>query len=121
MVLLALLLPAKGAVAAIMACAPASHAAVSGEHPEAAGSAHAAAHDHTDHRHSEASSHSDAHSGSDHSHDCTFCVSSCSLTPLLASDPVLPAVQAAALRYPGIVAPAPSFFSGGQERPPRTI
>ena len=113
LLLLALLLPLRGAVAAAMLC-PAGGAGMHGElsmqHPP------------MDHEHLSAGhAHDDSHhaAGSD---KCNLCAAFCSLTPLLSAVPALP-------EPPGLTAvlscdhaaPPPDFFSDGQERPPRTF
>ena len=51
-----------------------------------------------------------------------MCSACCSLTPLAGAMPVLAEPQGfKAVKFDSFAAPSPSFFSGGQERPPRTI
>jgi hypothetical protein len=107
LVLLAALLPVRGAWAAAMVCAPAA-GAMSG-----AAMAHADC--------------ADGQAGSDQAHSdkmdkCNLCSSSCSATPLLHDVPRIaePFDQTSA-SYPEVPAAAPSFLSDGQERPPRSI
>lgn len=110
LLLLAVLLPIRGAVAGAMLC-PAGSA---GLQSELRLDAHAAHHDHG------APSHHDEH---DHgvADKCNMCTAFCSLTPLLSDTPKLPEPLALpAVRFPDISSPAPSFLSDGQERPPRT-
>lgn len=110
LVVLALLLPLRGAVAAAMTCHLAGAGAVA-----VAAAAHAehAAHDHA------AQADASAPAASD---KCNLCAASCSLTPLLGAPPsVIEPSAAAAVRFPVLDARAPSFLSDGQERPPRTI
>jgi hypothetical protein len=103
LVLLAALLPCRGALATAMVCAPAA---------PASHAAHGDGHDHAGH-------HEAAHE--DATDTCNVCAASCAATPLL---PALPGVAAphalTAARYPAVSAPAPSFLSGGPERPPRS-
>ena len=85
---------------------------------------HAAAHSEaasTGHMHDDASGSAPADAEGNASHDCSLCAGFCSLTLILPTQPTLSAAPTASPRYPCIAAPAPSFFSGGQERPPRTI
>lgn len=120
LLLLALMLPAQGAMAAIMKCAPAGHVTGGEEQHVVGRSVHMAGHDHAEHERVTPGQLQEQ-DGSHISHNCAFCASICSLTPVLSSDIVLPHAIAARLHYPGIEAPVASFFSGGQERPPRTI
>jgi hypothetical protein len=128
LVLLAVLLPVRGAVAAAMMCPVGSMGMQSElrahEHP----ASHVAmddglAHDPADHPHE--------HAGADHHDDgqshgasdkCNACSAYCSLTPLVSSVPTLvePA-DLAAVKFPDLSSPAPTFLSDGQERPPRSI
>lgn len=53
--------------------------------------------------------------------NCNLCCDFCSVTPLANSLPTLPtAPERATLSFPDLSAPAPSFLSDGQERPPRS-
>lgn len=130
LLLLAVLLPMRVAVAAAMLCPVAG----SGFQAELAGSGHpvghqaldhARAHDHGDahgdaaadggHRHAG----HDAHAGSD---KCDTCSALCSVTPLVSSAPtVAEPLEVPAVGFSEDAAPAPSFLSDGPERPPRTI
>ena len=52
---------------------------------------------------------------------CNLCCDFCSITPPASSLPALPGAQEhSTLSFPDPGAPAPSFVSGGQERPPRS-
>ena len=130
LVLLAVLLPVRGAVAAAMLCPPASAdgpsaVAVAGsemDHHAMDGVDHAA-HDHADHENAEHDS--DAPSSGGH-HDgfgkCNLCCDFCSVTPLLSTLPAVPTpTNLSSASFPALLAPAPSFLSDGQERPPRSI
>jgi len=124
LLLLAVLLPIRGAVAAAMLCPVGGagmqvelRAAGPGAHHEMDGS----------HDHHEAAD--PAHAGSEHrdGHDpgvadkCNMCSAFCSLTPLLSEPPRLPEPMALpSVKFPDLSTPAPSFVSDGQERPPRT-
>ena len=130
LVLLAVLLPVRAAVAAAMLCPPASVdsqntvvAATTEMDHHAMGVADPAAHEHADHHHPEYDS--DAPDTSGH-HDgfgkCNLCCDFCSLTPLLSTLPSVPApLNPSSVSFPELFAPAPSFLSDGQERPPRSI
>lgn len=112
LVLLAMLLPLRGVSAAALLCEqqPASHtemAALAHDHEAAS----ATARDHAQHEHD--------HGGVDKDHHC---LASCSATPLMSALPTIasPAAAGAAV-FPHFAAPAPTFQSGGQDRPPRSI
>lgn len=112
LLLLAVLLPLRGAVAAAMLC-PVGSAGVQSELRVA---------EHAGHEGMDP--HETAHDGG-HEHGtvdkCNMCSAFCSLTPLASDAPQLPEPAAlAGIRFPGFSTPAPSFLSDGQERPPRT-
>lgn len=108
LLLLAVLLPIKGAMAAALLC-PAGGA---GMQVEMQMHAHAGHHDMGDHP----ASHHD-HGAVD---KCNTCSAFCSATPLVSDMPRLPEPSALpAVRFPAISTPAPTFLSGGQDRPPR--
>jgi len=127
LVLLAVLLPIRGAVAAAMLC------------PDGVGTAAAAAlseHAHHDHDgHGDAGTHAhhaaqgaaggekqdDSSSGSQ-PNTCHFCASGCCVTPLAFAPPTIAEpLLTASITFPALQAPVPAFHSGGQDRPPRTI
>ena len=127
LLLLAVLLPVRGAVAAAMLC-PVGSTGIQNElrvhgHPmgheamdHSMSQRHAAPHDHASAGHSD--------DGHDHaaSDKCNACSAYCSLTPLLSSDSTfLEPPDLAAVKFADQSAPPPSFVSDGQERPPRTI
>lgn len=126
--LLALLLPLRGAVAAAMLCPAGAHglAPLSTEAPAASDhGAHPGAHDHHADVGDDAASEPAPGTSADASHtahgsSCGICAAFCSATPLLSTMPVLPqAHEVGSLRYPGWSAPLTPFLSDGQERPPR--
>ena len=126
MLLLMVVLPVRGAMAAAMLCLPQEEPAkhqhlmvqdLAGE-PES--------HDHTQHGHGHHGHAMDfagqeAEVASGVSDDCDLCVAFCSLTPLASTAPDLrhPWAQAAQNPAPSVL--APSFVSDGEDRPPRTI
>ena len=123
MLLVILLLPIRGAMAAAMLC-------LSQDGPENVMVQHlgeSGGHDHAHHGHGAQDHAEDAHAEQDDdvaqgsADDCNCCASSCSLTPLASTTPDLrhPWTQAALNPAPSI--PAPSFVSDGEDRPPRTI
>jgi hypothetical protein len=118
LVLLAVLLPVRGAMAGAMLCSPAgvgTQQELRTLHEQAADSSL-----HAVHHHEEAAHHDDA---ADPGHDkCNLCSAFCSLTPLLSDMPgVPPPLEVPAESFPDFSAPAPSFLSDGQERPPRSF
>jgi len=112
LVLLAMLLPLRGVSAAALLCEqhPASHTGMAvAVHDHATVSA--TAQDHAQHEHD--------HRGVDKGHHC---LASCSATPLMSALPTVasPATAGTAV-FPHFAAPAPTFQSDGQDRPPRSI
>lgn len=137
LLLLAVLLPVRGAVAAAMLCAPAGVGALGeprmGSHSPLATGHHAMGHHAMGHHgdvadahaahpavlHGDGPSDPDASSAQDR---CTLCAAFCSLTPLVGSARGLFVPQALpAASFPALSAPVPSFLSDGQERPPRSL
>src|SRR5258706_16382468 len=102
-----------------MLCPPAGmgHAHEQRLHDHHAGSrASHADHDHGSNGHSEQGNSPGAPD------KCNLCSACCSVTPMLSSLPTVAMPQElAAIDFPSISAPAPSFISAGQERPPRSI
>jgi hypothetical protein len=77
-------------------------------------------HEHAPHHHAGSAHHAHGDAASDD--QCNLCVAFCSVTPLASELPTILAPQeASSLRFPGYAAAPPSFVSGGQERPPRSI
>lgn len=76
---------------------------------------------HAAHEHADSTSHHD-HDGSGHADKCNLCAACCSGTALATVSAMqFHATGQAAGDFPELSSPAPSFVSGGQERPPRTI
>jgi hypothetical protein len=127
LLLLALLLPLRGALAATMLCStPGESSQVNvvvlpdhGAHAEHAG--HEMHGDGADHAGPDPGvSHHDGKGG--HADKCNLCVNGCNATPLVAALPeVTQPLLAAKVVFPAVSAPAPAFQSDGQERPPRSI
>jgi len=118
LVLLAVLLPVRGTMAAAMLCAPSMPA--QGEHRIAADHDHDQADDHAIHQHAEPAhaAHQEASHGDA---KCNLCCDLCSVTTPLSALPSLPTPQDhSSVSFPDLSAPAPSFLSDGQERPPRS-
>lgn len=119
LLVLALLLPIRGAVAAAMLC-PAAGADVSVEAPEP--HHHAMADEGADEAPADAGPHHH-HAAQDGAPDkCNLCSACCSLSLLASSVPsVLPPLLVGTAGFPTLSVPAPTFLSDGQERPPRTL
>ncbi|MCE2658895.1 MAG: hypothetical protein LW854_11725 [Rubrivivax sp.] len=128
MVLLALLLPIRGAMAAAMLCpadgsSPSTAAAV--EQDLIAMPAEHGSHDAQAIAHHHLScvdvSRDDSSVSDDHPTACQVCASACCLTPLAFAPP---SVQASVLStsdfWPALSQAIRAFESGGQDRPPRT-
>lgn len=116
LLVMAVLLPIRGAVAAAMLCP------MAGPGTAVEMQAMAAMH--------EEMGHGMAHGGHPHEegHDpaapdkCNLCAASCCLTPLAGSVPTVVApLDLRAAAFPYYSTPPPSFVSGGPERPPRSI
>lgn len=122
--LLAVLLPVQGAVAAAMLCPVDGSGSQAELRIHAVGLSvapmdHMEAHHHAGGGHVHAGSH---HHGIGHGDKCNLCSACCSLTPLLGAFPSLASMlEPAGAAFPSLAAPAPTFFSDGQERPPRSI
>jgi hypothetical protein len=126
LLLLAVLLPVRGAMAAAMLCPPVGagtpgevrlmdHPAPGQHHPAA--EVHGAGHDHAAHDHASGGQ-DDGTSSQD---SCRLCTAFCSVTPMVSSLPTVVApLDLSTAAFPHLSAPAPSFVSDGQERPPRT-
>lgn len=118
LVLLAFALPIRGAMAAAMVCAAESglvHVSGTGDHHDHPGHAtQGASHSHAEHDHASGVGHGSAGK-------CSLCASCCSATAPAAVSLAMPQAPPAAAAYPEYVAPRGEFFSGGQERPPRSI
>lgn len=126
LILLAVLLPVRGAVAAAMLCAPASAA----HHQELGVHQHQVAqvpmdsaahhHEHADHADHAQHGHDDEGSSSGSSDKCNLCSACCSVAPMVSSTPAVPVfLGLTEVFFPSISVPAASFLSDGQERPPR--
>ena len=129
LILLTVLLPLRGAVAAAMLCPggtatvgaemKAAHGAHAGQGANGAAADHEAIHDHSNHAHGDAS---DETSGG-HETGCQFCAGGgCCVTPLAFAPPSvgLPGLVAATT-FPLFTARVTAFYPDGQDRPPRTI
>lgn len=115
LLVIAVLLPIRGAVAAVMPCplpSPGAQAQVQATPAMHEEMGHAMAHD--DHHHE-----GDDPGAPD---NCNLCTASCGLTPLAGGVPMVVApLDLMTVAFPDFSVPPPSFVSGGQERPPRSI
>jgi len=131
--ILAVLLPVRGALAAAMLCAPTVTAGAIELRHEAGGATHdhhAVEHDPSvlagaqagprPGGHEHAGSPPCTHDASAHD-SCNVCSASCSAVPLpSASSAIDDPVALSSISFPDLAARAPTFQSDGQERPPRT-
>lgn len=128
LVLLTVLLPLRGALAAAMMCPVAGI----GVQPEVqlAEKAHDHGHAHThasggDHHGAEltsqAADHHDFAGVGDPADKCNVCSAFCSVTGMVSGTATAAEPQTVATVFPQLYAPPPSFIPDGQERPPRTI
>jgi hypothetical protein len=125
LVLLAVLLPIRGAMAAAMACPPAGSVPL-----QQLVGAHADGHAHGNHGdgHAQAGhAHGGGDTAADHAHaagpdQCNMCSASCATPPVpSAAGGLASPLDLTSAPFPDLPAPAPTFLSDGQERPPRTI
>ena len=127
LLLLVVVLPVRGAMAAAMLCLPQDGPRSQEAMVQHLGGESSKSHDHALHGHGHHGHAEDAEAGSDHdlssvtADDCNLCASFCSLTPLAANAPDLLHPWARAALNPAPSLPAPSFVSDGEDRPPRTI
>jgi hypothetical protein len=122
LLLLVVLLPVRGVMAAAMLCLPQSDARSEKVVVDHLGGGMASAvHDHASHSHDASAAQQKHDGGAVDAHDCNLCASFCSLTVLTTDSPDWrhPPAQATLNATPS--APVPSFVSDGEERPPRTV
>lgn len=129
LVLLAFLLPVRGAMGAAMLCPSAGAQGVAVVAAEVGHmKAHAADGAHAEHaamsQHASnvgTSGDATATSG-EHQLGCQACASGCCATPLAFAPPLVVAPRPiTSVAFPALSVPVPAFQSGGQDRPPRTI
>ena len=124
LLLLTLLIPVRGAMAAAMLCpvsGEAGHTEVSLAHP-GHGHAHdgpeaSAGHDHAQH----GGAHHDQASADNVTDTFNICSACCSATAVSTISTYVAEPQKVASVFPHLYAPPPSFIPDGQERPPRSI
>jgi hypothetical protein len=127
LVLLSVLLPIRGAMAATMLCpdgeGAGSAAVVAGHDDNTLQADHPMHADHSSAHHHASPGETDADSSSaDHPATCHFCASGCCMASIVGTVPSLgePTLTSAVV-FPSLTALIPAFQSDGQERPPRTI
>lgn len=133
LVLLAVLLPIRGAVAASMLCpegegAPTTqrvaeqghHGMQAGEAMQATPESHA---DHaTAHAHTSTDAADDNACSSDHASTCHLCASGCCMVSMVGfARPLGQLGLPSVVKFPALNAATLAFQSGGQDRPPRTF
>lgn len=125
--LLAVLLPVRGALAVAMQCStPGAQVQLQAQLPK--GHEHHAAHPAQEHHHGAGADHSFGQDGSGSSaHDhasvadkCNLCAASCSATALVGASMTVAGQQRAAAVFQHLYAPRPSFVPDGPRRPPRS-
>lgn len=127
LVLLAVLLPIRGAVAASMLCpegggtSTTQAVGVHEHHGVHAGQAMQSDHSAARH-HVVADGANSGSSSNEHPASCHFCASGCCMASMVVTVPSLshPGLTSTVM-FPALTAPIPTFHSGGQDRPPRTI
>ena len=117
LVLLMLLVPLRGALAAAQSC-PVAGGQQRVEQVVHDHAAHHGAHVHATSDHAASSTHAD-HDGA--GSKCSACALFCSVAGLLSTSVAIPDGPPGAAVFPRIATPALSFVSGGQDRPPRSI
>lgn len=126
LVLLAVLLPIRGAVAAAMLCpggAQTSSAVVMAEHGHHDMNAGPYRDPHETATHAHHHGHASADSSSDkHASACQFCAGGCCVTPLAFAPPSVESPLVTTLAaFPAFTARVSAHGPDGQDRPPRTI
>jgi hypothetical protein len=126
--LLAVLLPLRGALAASMTCPVAGSGMKTGTQMAEQAHEHGHAHSHgtgVDHHGAELTSvtgdHHDVTGAGEASDKCNVCSAFCSVTGLVSGTAEVAKPQRLATVFPHPFAPPPSYFPDGQERPPRSI
>jgi hypothetical protein len=127
MMLLMVVLPVRGAMAAAMLCLPQNGPQKQEVMVQHLGGESSKSHDHTQHGHGHHGHAVDTQAGPDHddasltADDCNLCAGFCTLTLLASNAPELRHPWARAALNPASSLAAPSFVSDGEDRPPRTI
>jgi hypothetical protein len=121
LLVIAVLLPIRGAMAAALPCLNLGHGATvaEGHHGHHHHGMGLDGEHHDDASSRDAAGHHDDHGGVD---KCNVCASCCTAPPMMATfSPAIAPLDMPAVPYPVLTASAPSFVSEGQERPPRSI
>lgn len=121
LLLVCVLLPFRGAVAATMLCAEPGQ---TNEVAAAVGHAHhgTQGNDHADDVEAHADKGVTAADDGAKSDSCHICASGCNAAAMVTELPSAPdAMPVASVVFPALNAPAPDFQSEGQDRPPRAI
>ena len=127
LVLLTVLLPLRGAVAAGMLCPQAEGTRTTNVAAEPVNHGMHADHEmqadlSAAHHHASADASGEETSHAHHPANCHACAGSCCMASMVATVPSLGLPKLTALvTFPALKAPRPAFSSGGQDRPPRTI
>jgi hypothetical protein len=133
LVLLAVLLPVRGAVAATMLCSGSATPITAGPatahdhhgmqadhdmHANHGGAEHAA----SEHHHPEPAGPDDDSSHGGHANTCNSCANGCCMASVVGTVPTLARpIVTGSVTFPALASPLAAFHSGGQDRPPRTL
>jgi hydroxyethylthiazole kinase-like sugar kinase family protein len=123
LVMLSILLPIRGAVAATMLCpdgeGTGTVAVAAGQDDHAM---HADHQMHADHHHALEEAPGTDTTSADHPATCHFCASGCCMASMVGTVPSVaePSLTTSVV-FPALSTRIPAFQSDGQERPPRTI
>jgi hypothetical protein len=121
LVLLAVLLPLRGALAAAMLC-PVAENGVQVKLQVVAHTYHGSDRQAVEAIHGQGGATANHHSADANSGEtCNFCSAFCSVPGLVGAALVLSTPQLSSPGFPPLYAPPPSFVLDGQERPPRSI
>lgn len=125
LLLLALLLPVRGALALAMQCSTPGALVQVQAQPASGHEHHASGVEHDHHVAADPTAHPGDSGKSTHDHagvadKCNLCAASCAATGLLGAPRTLAEERPAPTNFPRLDAPPPNFVSGGQERPPRS-
>lgn len=126
LVLLSILLPIRGAVAATMLCpeeeGASTVAMVVGHDDHAQQADHQMHADNSPVHHHAGEGAPDDTASHDHPPTCQFCASGCCMASMVGTVPSLDEPSLTSLVvFPALTARIPAFHSDGQDRPPRTI
>jgi hypothetical protein len=133
LVLMTMVLPFRGAVAATMLCAErvaqiTAGPATAHEHHGTHGG-HDMHHSHgeagnvaSDHHHPDLAGSDDDSAHGGHTNTCNSCASGCCMASVIGTVPTVARPHLTSLvSFPALASPIAAFQSGGQDRPPRTL